>query len=148
MSLPTFPFWCVPARALLSGLLLTVAFAAAGQQAPAPAAVYTYVEQLPMLPGKGRTTSILAAVQQQVAYPPRALRDGLAGKVFVALTVAPDGFVTDTKVTRGLRADCDSAALAAVQRLPRLVPARQHGRAVYYSFTLPVSFLLPPATGK
>ncbi|MFC7667049.1 energy transducer TonB [Hymenobacter humi] len=73
-------------------------------------------------------------------YPPTALRDQISGRVLVDVTVAPDGTVSDTKVVRSLRPDCDSAAVASVQRLPRLSPPRQNGRAVYYSFTLPINF--------
>jgi TonB family protein len=107
----------------------------------APRAIYTYVQQPPQLPGSTSPMAISAAVQQQLVYPPRAAHDGLAGNVFVQVTIAPDGSVYATKVVRGLRPDYDSAAVAAVQQLPRLSPARQaSGRTVYYQFTQPVSF--------
>jgi TonB family protein len=120
------------------------AYPCLAQQAnQAPHAVYTYVQQPPQLPGANNPAAISAAVQQQLVYPPRAAHDGLAGNVFVQVTIAPDGSVYATKVVRGLRADCDSAAVAAVQRLPRLSPPRQgSGRPVYYQFTQPVSFQL------
>jgi protein TonB len=123
------------------------AYPCLAQQAnPVPHAIYTYVQQPPQLPGSNSPTAISAAVQQQLVYPPRAAHDGLAGKVFVEVIIAPDGAVYTTKVVRGLRSDYDSAAVAAVQRLPRLSPPRQgSGRPVYYQFTQPVIFQ-PPAT--
>jgi TonB family protein len=125
------------------------AYPCLAQQAnPVPHAVYTYVQQPPQLPGANNPAAISAAVQQQLVYPPRAAHDGLAGKVFVEVTIAPDGTVYAAKVVRGLRSDYDSAAVAAVQRLPRLSPPRQgSGRSVYYQFTQPVSFQLPALPG-
>lgn len=116
------------------------------QQAPSqPRAVYTYVSQPPHLPTSTSQTDLLQAAQQAVVYPPRAKEQGVAGKVIVKLILDPAGLIYDANVTRSLRPDCDSAALAAVRRLPTLVPARQNGRAVYYSFSLPISFPPTPA---
>ncbi|OGX83421.1 hypothetical protein BEN47_03790 [Hymenobacter lapidarius] len=122
--------------------------AAQAPQPTPPKAVYTYIDHPPQLAGKGGVPAISAAVQQQLAYPPRALRDGVAGRVFVDVLVSTDGAVSEAKVVKGLRPDCDSAAVAAVQRLPRLSPPRMNGRAVYYSFTLPVVFQAPAAASK
>jgi TonB family protein len=74
-------------------------------------------------------------------YPPRAAHDGLAVKVFVQVTIAPDGTGDAIKVVRGLLADYDSAPVAAVQRLSRLSSSRQgSGWPVYYQFTQLVTF--------
>ena len=135
----------LPSQARFSGRLLSFLLAIAGrsalaQQGAPPHGVYTYVQQPPQLPGKGGLSAIVAAVQQQVVYPSHAVPDSLARSVFISLIVAPDGSIYETKIVRSLRADCDSAALAAARRLPRLVPARQNGRAVYFQYVLPVSF--------
>lgn len=137
-------------QTLLGNLLVVaLAIAARAQQAGTPPkAIYTYITQPPQLPGNGGVAAIAAAVQQLLAYPPRALRDGVAGRVFLDVVVAPDGSIYETKVVRGLRADCDSAAAAAIQRLPRLSPPHMKDRAVYYSFTLPVVFRAPASSGK
>jgi TonB family protein len=115
----------------------------AQQPTTPPTAVYTHVQQPPQLSGTTDPKAISTAVQQVLIYPKKAVREGLAGKVFVDVTVAPDGTVYATKVVRGLRPDFDSAAVAAVKLLPRLSPARTGGRAVYYKFTQPVSFQPP-----
>ena len=114
------------------------------QTAPPLKAAYTFVDQPPQLPGNGGTPGVMAAMPQQLVYPSRAVRDGLSDRVFINLTVASDGSISDAKVVRGLRPGCDPAILAAVQRLPHLSPPRQHGRPVYFNSTLPVSFQ-PPA---
>jgi TonB family protein len=115
----------------------------AQQPTTPPTAVYTHVQQPPQLSGTTDPLAISTAVQQVLIYPKKAIGEGLAGKVFVDVTVAPDGTVYATKVVRGLRPDFDSAAVAAVKLLPRLTPARMGGRAVYYKFTQPVSFQPP-----
>ncbi|WP_426060382.1 energy transducer TonB [Hymenobacter sp. B1770] len=137
-------------KMLLSSLFVVVlTFPALAQQAGTPPkAIYTYIDQPPLLPGNDGIGAISKAVQQQLAYPPQALRDGMVGKVFVDVTVAKEGSVYEAKVVCGLRPDCDSAAVAAVQRLPQLSPPRFNGWPVYYSFTLPVVFQAPVPSGK
>jgi protein TonB len=132
----------IPKLVLLGSLALALTSPALAQQVTTPTrtSVYSYVEQPPQLVGTSGTAAIAAMAERQLVYPARALRDGLTGKVFVNISVAPDGLITDTKVVRGLRPDCDSATLLAVQQLPRLKPAYQNGRAVYYNFTLPINF--------
>lgn len=137
--------------ALLGLLLFGAAFAAAAQTVPpvpiVPAEkVYTYVEQMPQLPGGGGQAAIVTAIQQHVSYPPRALRAHAEGRVFVSFTVAASGLVEEVGVVKGLRPDCDSMVVAAVQQLPRFRPGQQAGKAVPVRFTVPVTFRLgPPA---
>lgn len=131
---------------LLAGCWL-VSLPLRAQQAPSqPRAVYTYVTQPPHLPTSTSQTDLLQAAQQAVVYPPRAKEQGVAGKVIIKLILDPEGLIHDANVARSLRPDCDSAALAAVRRLPKLIPARLNGRAVYYTFSLPISF--PPASAS
>lgn len=137
-----FPLVALAAIGLLLGRP-----ALAQQPASPPKMVYTTVEQPPQLPGKGGLPAILAAVQQQLVWPRAAAPAAMSGRVFVNVTVAPDGTINDARVVRGLRPDYDSAAVAAVRRLPRLSPAQSNKRAVYYGFTLPVSFQ-PAASPK
>ena len=138
---PFFPCCFLQLISVLT-LVLTVGNSASAQgNLPPDAKVYTYAEQMPQLPGGGGFAALLAAVQQQVVSPPRALRDGITGSAFVALIVGPDGSIAKTYIVRSLRPDCDSAVIAAVRLLPLLLPARQNGKPVYASFTLPIRFL-------
>lgn len=144
-------------------LLLTALFlhAAAFAQKPVPSAAkeqasradqveeeviggktYTYVEQMPQLPGGGGSAAVVSAIQSRVIYPPEALRKQLQGRVFVGFTVGPDGLVHGAKIVKGIGAGCDEAVLAAVQQLPRFIPGKQAGRPVAVSFTVPVTFRL------
>lgn len=108
--------------------------------------IYTYVEQMPALLTDKGPLSLQAAVQQQVADAGQA---GLgAGKVYVRFMVGPSGTVFDIKLVKGLSPACDAAALAAVQRLPRLRPGRQDNQRVTVVATLTVAFGEAAKTGK
>ena len=107
---------------------------------------YTYIEQMPQLPGGGGSRAIIEAVQSQIHYPPDALRRHIEGRVVVQFVVGEDGAVRDGKILQSVDGGCDEEALAAVQRLPRFIPGKQQGHSVAVSFTVPVTFQIPRAT--
>jgi TonB family protein len=97
--------------------------------------VYTYVEQMPTLHGQGNFARISAAINQQVVVPPTAP----GGRVFVRFEVSKQGRANHPRIVKGLRADLDSAVVAAVRKLPRFSPGKQQGQVVPVSFTLLVT---------
>lgn len=116
---------------------------ARAQTAPPEEKVYTYVEQMPELPGGGGAQAVVVALQRHVMYPTRAVRARAEGRVFVNFTVAASGSVENIAVIIGFRPDCDSAAVVAVQQLPPFLPGKQQGKLVAVQFTVPVTFRLP-----
>lgn len=143
----------LPARlgalgAALLGLMLATSttWAQAPPAAPVPDAkvvdgkVYTYVEQMPELPGGGGSAAIVTAIQRELKYPAAAIQQGIAGRVFVSFTVGEDGRVRGANIVKGIGGGCDEAVLAAVARLPVFTPGRQVGHPVPVSFTVPVTF--------
>ncbi|GAB3860628.1 hypothetical protein GCM10028822_38810 [Hymenobacter terrigena] len=110
--------------------------------------IYTYVEQMPQLPGGGGSAAVVNAIQSRVMYPAQAIQQHIEGRVFVSFTVGENGMVRDAKVVKGIGAGCDESVLAAVQQLPQFIPGRQAGRPVPVSFTVPVTFrMIAPAGG-
>ena len=101
---------------------------------------YTYVEQMPQLPGGGGNAAIVAAIQKAIRYPPLALRNQVEGRIFVSFTVNSKGEVSDVKVVKGLGSGTDEETIRAVNSLPKFIPGKQNGRAVAVSFTLPITF--------
>ncbi|RSK38425.1 energy transducer TonB [Hymenobacter perfusus] len=97
--------------------------------------VWTYVEQMPTLNGQNALTGSMAAIHQYLVVPPAAPD----GRVFVRFEVDKEGRVRHAQIARGLRADVDSAVVAATRQLPRFVPGQQAGQAVVVSFTVPVT---------
>ncbi|WP_354583894.1 TonB family protein [Hymenobacter sp. UYCo722] len=102
--------------------------------------IYTLVQQMPELPGGGGLAAITRAVQRAVVQPAAALASRQVDKVFVSFIVGPSGVVRDIKVVKGVNTDYNTAALSAVQHLPRFVGGKLLGRPVSVSFTVPVEF--------
>jgi TonB family protein len=110
--------------------------------------VYTYVEQMPQLPG-GKDMPMLAmlvqAVQSRIRYPKAVAGEALpSGRAFVTFVVDADGTVQDAKIAKGLSPAFDAAVVAAVKELPRFEPGKQAGQPVAVVFTLPVDFKAKP----
>jgi TonB family protein len=100
--------------------------------------VYTYVEQMPTIPGAPSMVSISTALQAAVVLPAEVREGKSEGQVFVNFVVRPDGSTSDAKVVRSLCSTCDQAALAAVKALPHLTPGKQNGKTVTVQMTIPV----------
>jgi len=104
--------------------------------------VYTYVENMPQLPGGGGNAAIVAAIQRNVIYPKAALANRIEGRVFVSFYVDSEGQVREAKIVKGLDPEIDAAVIAAVQKLPRFRPGTQDGKAVSVTFTVPITFAI------
>jgi TonB family protein len=102
--------------------------------------VYTYVEQMPQLPGGGGQQALIEAVLSKLKYPKLEKSAQVEGRVFVKFTVDATGHMRDVEVVKGLAPAYDGAVLAAVHQLPTFEPGKQDGQAVSVSFTLPVTF--------
>jgi len=154
-----------PATGLPGAILLfasLLASGAAAAQTPTPpdsarAQTYTYTEKMPVFPVLAPADSALSSVQRfsrfinaDVHYPPRALRDGIAGKVYFTFTVNAEGRTQDIRIAKGLRDDVDAEALRNARRLEaiRWEPGTQNGRAVTVTFTAPMSFRINPTPGQ
>ncbi len=143
---------------VIPALLLTLALSACAQQetpkppvasTPGPALekVYTYVEQMPQLPGGGGMRSIgielLKRLMQQ-PLPPIDLRQQYSGSAMVYFEVNSTGTVQHVKLLRATgSASVDSALVTVTKKLPRFTPGYQNGKPVTVSFTMPFSCIKP-----
>lgn len=109
--------------------------------------VYTYVEQMPALPGGGGMKAIVAAIQGNLRYPAEDKQNKMEGRVLAAFTVDETGQAGSVKILQGLSATINAEAVRAIEALPNLTPGKQNGRAVAVSFTVPLNFRLPAPTG-
>jgi TonB family protein len=105
---------------------------------------YCPVEVMPELLTGGGAAAITAAIQRQLVYPAEAEQAHITGRVFISFTITTKGLVKDVHVAKGLRPDCDAAALRAVRLLPRFKPGQQLGQPVACKYTVPVTFSLSP----
>jgi TonB family protein len=103
--------------------------------------VFTYVEQMPELPGGGGQPAIVQAIMSKIVYPKAKPGEKLPnGRVFANFTIDADGTVQGVKIVKGLSPAFDAAVLTAVQQLPHFEPGRQDGKPVAVAFTVPVEF--------
>lgn len=115
-------------------------------QVASPAAAAAPSFRQPQLVEGGGDAALVQAIQRQVVYPRRALRDNMQGTSQVSFAVAPDGSVCQVKMLSGIRADLDTAVVQAVRKLPRLQPAVQFGRPVACLMRAPVTFFITNAS--
>lgn len=107
--------------------------------------VYTYVEQMPQLPGGGGMPVLVQAVQSRIKYPTAVAGEAVPrGRAFVTFVVEADGTVQQAQIAKGLSPAFDAAVVAAVQALPRFEPGKQAGQPVAVVFTLPVDCKAQP----
>ena len=106
------------------------------QLAVDPNPIYTYVEQMPLLNGQPLGLATVTAVTHALVVP----ADAPEGRVFVKFIITKEGQVSHPHIVKSLRADVDSAVVAATRKLPHFTPGKQNGRVVAVSLTLPVTF--------
>jgi TonB family protein len=107
--------------------------------------VYTFVEQMPQLPGGGGQHAIVKAIQSKIVYPKAAPGETLPnGRVFASFVVDTDGTVQNINIVKGLSPPFDATVLAAIKQLPRFEPGMQNGQNVAVVFTVPVEFKAQP----
>jgi TonB family protein len=107
--------------------------------------VYSYVEEMPQLPGGGGQPAIVNAILSKVVYPKAAPGETLPdGRVFANFMIDADGAVQEPKIMKGLSPAFDEAVLSAIKQLPRFEPGKQGGQPVAVSFTVPIQFQAKP----
>jgi TonB family protein len=100
--------------------------------------IFADPEQQPYFPGG--ETALLKYLQENVKYPPKAIKDSIQGRVVVQFLIDPAGCVGEVKVLRSVREDLDAEAVRVVKTLPKFVPGRMYGKAISAWYTLPVTF--------
>ena len=138
----------------IAWLLTAVLSACAQQEAPAPPAVttqkatpekvYTYVEQMPQLPGGGGQQAIVNEIMKRTRYPvidtSKQMRYSGIKYTFV---VDSTGKIRDVAmVVSSDNLAVDQAILDAVRSLPKFSPGRQDGHIVPVSFTFNIGCIL------
>jgi TonB family protein len=110
------------------------------------------VEQLPMFPqckGLSRAEQkacfdeqLLKAVLRNLQYPDVDLRRGNQGTALIEFVIDENGYITNVKAVENKRATetMQEAAEKAVQKLPKLIPAKQGKENVRIKYSIPISF--------
>lgn len=99
--------------------------------------IFCYVtEEMPVFPYK----SLQTYIAERLKYPEEAKKQKIEGKVFVSFVIDTTGLVTNVKVMRGVHPLLDAEAIRVVEALPRWEPAKQRGKKVRISYTVPIQF--------
>lgn len=99
------------------------------------------VQELAKFPGGD--DALFTWLGKQIIYPEIARKAGIEGKVFVRFVVELDGSITNIAIERGdLGGGCEEAAIEAVKKMPKWIPAKQRNHPVRSTFVLPVEFRL------
>ena len=104
------------------------------------AEVFADPEQMPMFPGG--ESALLKYLQENIKYPPQAIKDSIQGRVVVQFLIDKSGNVGEVNVVRSVSEDLDAEAVRVVKTLPKFIPGRMYGKAVSSLYTLPVTFKL------
>jgi len=103
-------------------------------------ATFRFVEHQPTF--DGGYAAFYKYINRKLKYPSQARRMGIEGKVFMSFVIDKEGNITNVKVTRGIGAGCDEAAIKALKSAPKWNPGKQRGIPVKVSMSLPITFKL------
>ena len=102
--------------------------------------IFINPHQMPQFPGGER--ALIKFLQENVKYPPEAIKDSIQGRVVVKFIVDSLGYVGEIEVVRSVHELLDEEAVRVCKTLPRFAPGRILGKAVSVWYTLPVTFKL------
>ncbi len=111
---------------------------------------FAVVESVPIFPGceKAKDNAerkncfqqeIMRFVSREFKFPEMARQMGIQGRVYVSFIIEKNGKISDVKVLRSVDPLIDDEAVRVVKKLPKLIPAKQRGKPVRMSFTLPIN---------
>ena len=97
-------------------------------------------ETMPQFRGGDR--ALMKYLQENVVYPPEAVKDSIQGRVVVQMLIDRTGAVSKVKVVRSVHELLDNEAVRVCKSLPKFVPGRRGGETIQVWYTLPVTFTL------
>lgn len=112
--------------------------------------VFTIVEEMPRYPGcdEVKTQAIKECtyegvtnyIKKNIKYPEELIPQEVSGTVYISYTIDERGFVTNSRILRGVDPLLDYEALSVINTLPRHIPGRQRGKRVAVQFNVPIKF--------
>jgi periplasmic protein TonB len=117
-------------------LIAVCLFSVAINAQPATDTFKCFDTAIPEFPGGN--DSLKAFLARNLHYPPKAVKDGIEGRVVIKMLVRKNGKIDSVKIMRSVRNDIDKEAVKVVRAMPRWKPIKD--RDVW--FFLPVIFKL------
>ena len=103
---------------------------------------YSLLEVKPRFQDGDAGQSFPRWVNENLKYPPEAVKDSLQGRVTLQFTIEKDGSVTDVHVLRGCAPVLDEEAIRVVSQSPKWTPGYINGEPVRVVYNFPVLFQL------
>ena len=88
----------------------------------------------------GDANAFVKYIQDNLVYPQIAIENGEQGRVLVNFIVGADGKIRNAKVVKGVDPELDAEALRVVSEAPAWAPAKQNGKNVPVTCSIPVTF--------
>ncbi len=79
-------------------------------------------------------------VDQHLKYPDKAVQAGTKGVVYLSFTIDATGAIKNAKVSKGVSAELDAAAMQMILGMPKWTPAQRNGTAIESDVLVPISF--------
>lgn len=102
--------------------------------------VFSKVDEMPAFPGGDN--ALRKYLAENCKYPASAVRDSVQGRVVACFVVSDSGKISDVKILRSVRSDCDAEAVRIIEAMPTWIPGKEKGKAVNVLFTVPIVFRL------
>ncbi|MBR5075952.1 MAG: energy transducer TonB [Bacteroidales bacterium] len=102
---------------------------------------YASAEVKPTFNG-GDADAFVKYIQQNVKYPQVALDNEEQGRVTINFVVDANGKIRNAKVVKGVSEALDAEALRVVENAPDWTPAKQGGKNVPVTYSVPVVFAI------
>ncbi|MDB2621929.1 energy transducer TonB [Flavobacteriales bacterium] len=113
---------------------------------------FAVVEDKPIFPGCEDVSrqerymcfqqGIMRHIRNNFKYPSIPKEMGISEKIFVQFVIDKTGMITKSVVVRGQDKHLRKEALRLVNSIPKLIAAKQRGKSVPCSFTVPINFRL------
>lgn len=116
-------------------LLILLSFTLSAQPA-----VYQHFEVDSAAEPRGGMLYLGTFLQTNLRKPIEAEANGIGGRVILSAIVEPNGRVSDVKVTKSLRPDCDQEAVRVFSLFGAWQPAYKGGKVVRQFVNIPVTF--------
>ncbi len=81
-------------------------------------------------------------VMKSLVYPPKAIKDGTQGTVYVTFVIEKDGSLSNIEIQRGISLQCDNEVKRVIAKSPKWKPGKDKGKTVRVKFSIPVKFTL------
>ena len=110
---------------------------------------FAVIEDVPVFPGCEGASDKKACFQEMMQkhirknfrYPEIAQEMGVQGRVSVIFVIQKDGSIGTIRM-RGPAKNLEAEAMRIIQKLPKMTPGKQRGRAVKVPFSIPITFKL------